>query len=129
MSTKGDLLQPYLDGAARGALVIQRCWTCKLWIHFPEPFCPACGRVDFSFEPVCGQGHVETFSVIHRSFVPEFADSTLYVIAWIGLPEQEGLRVFGNVTGCDPEEVTIGMPVEVWFEQRDGRTLPNFKKK
>jgi uncharacterized OB-fold protein len=125
----GDLLQPYRDGAARGALVIQRCWTCKLWIHFPEPFCPACGRVDFSFEPVCGQGHVETFSVIHRSFVAEFADRTPYVIAWIALPEQEGLRVFGNVTGCDPGEVAIGMPVEVFFETRDGQTLPNFKKK
>jgi uncharacterized OB-fold protein len=73
---------------------------------------------------------VETFSVIHRSFAPEFAGRTPYVIAWIGLPEQAGLRVFANVTGCAPDEVAIGMAVEVWFEPRDGReALPNFRKR
>jgi uncharacterized OB-fold protein len=124
-----DLIQPYRDGAARGELVIQRCGVCARWIHFPEPLCPACGGESFTFAPVSGQGQVETFSVIHRSFVPTFADRTPYVIAWIGLPEQAELRVFGNVTGCDPEEVAIGMAVELFFETRDGQALPNFKKK
>jgi uncharacterized OB-fold protein len=124
-----DLTQPYRDGAARGELVLQRCLDCAHWIHFPEPRCSSCGGENFDFVPVSGQGQVETFSVIHRSFVAEFAARTPYVIAWIGLPEQAGLRVFGNVTGCDPEKVTVGMPVEVWFEQRDGQVLPNFKKK
>lgn len=80
------------------------------------------------FEPVSGKGQVETFSVIHRSFVPAFAERTPYVIAWIGLPEQPGLRVFANVTGCDPSEVAIGMKVELYFEARDGwDALPNFR--
>jgi uncharacterized OB-fold protein len=121
--------ESYRHGAAKGALVLQRCANCSRWIHFPEPTCPSCAATDFTYEPVSGQGTVETFSVIHRSFVSEFAGRTPYVIAWIGLPEQPGLRVFGNVTGCAPEEVTIGMPVEVWFEERDGRTLPNFRKR
>jgi uncharacterized OB-fold protein len=125
-----EFTQPYWDGAARGELVIQRCVACHKWIHFPEPTCPACGSDDVSFEPVSGQGKVETFSVIHRSFVAEFAGRTPYVIAWIGLPEQAGLRVFANVTGCPPEEVAIGMDVEVFFEGRDGHAaLPDFKKK
>jgi uncharacterized OB-fold protein len=124
-----DLTKPYWDGAARGELVIQHCRACARWIHFPEPICPACGGADFTFEPVSGQGRVETFSVIHRSFVPAFADRTPYVIAWIALPEQEGLRAFGNITGCGPDEVTIGMAVEVFFEEQDGRPTPNFRKK
>ena len=128
-ATLPALTRPYWEAAARGELAIQRCRSCQRWIHFPEPICPACGGSDLGFEPVSGQGVVETFSVIHRSFVPEFAERTPYAIAWIGLPEQPGLRVFGNVTGCDPEEVAIGMEVEVWFEQRDGQVLPNFKKK
>jgi uncharacterized OB-fold protein len=124
-----SLSHQYWDGAARGELVIQRCRGCARWIHFPEPVCPSCGGTDFSFEPVSGQGTVETFSVIHRSFVPAFADRVPYVIAWVGLPEQAGLRVFANVTGCGPDQVAIGMAVEVCFEPRDGRTVPNFKKK
>jgi uncharacterized OB-fold protein len=85
---------------------------------------------EFTYEPVSGQGRVETFSVIHRSFVPEFAGRVPYAIAWIGLPEQPELRVFANVSGCDPAEVAIGMDVEVFFEARDGRAaIPNFRKK
>ena len=122
------LTQPYWNAAARGVLAIQRCRACGRWIHFPEPACASCGSSDLDFEPVSGRGHVETFSVIHRSFVPEFADRTPYAIAWIGLVEQQGLRVFGNVTGCAPDEIAIGMEVEVFFETRDGRTLPNFRK-
>ena len=124
-----DLSRHYWDGAARGELVIQRCRGCGLWIHFPEHQCPTCGSADLTFDPVSGQGKVETFSVIHRSFVQAFAERTPYVIAWIALPEQEGLRVFANIVGCDPADVRIGMPVEVCFEDRDGRKVPNFKKK
>jgi len=125
-----DLFQPYREAAARGELVIQRCQACRRWIHFPESSCPACGSTELVFEPVSGQGKVETFSVIHKSFVPEFQGREPYVIAWIGLPEQAGLRLFGNVVGAAPEEVSIGMPVEVFFEARDGNAaLPNFKKK
>ena len=124
-----DLTKPYWDGAALGELVIQRCATCARFIHFPEALCPSCGGTDFTYEPVSGQGIVETFSVIHRSFVAAFADRTPYVIAWIALPEQEGLRAFGNVTGCAPGEVAIGMAVEVFFEDQDGRPTPNFRKK
>jgi uncharacterized OB-fold protein len=123
------LSEHYWAGAARGELVIQRCKACAHWIHFPEPVCPSCGGVDFTFDPVSGQGHVETFSVIHRSFVAAFADRTPYVIAWIALPEQPGLRVFGNVTGCAADAVTIGMPVEVYCEEIEGRPTPNFRKK
>ncbi len=124
-----ELSRHYWEGAERGELVIQRCRPCGRWIHFPEHACPACGTADFAFEPVSGQGAVETFSVLHRSFVQAFAERTPYVIAWIALPEQAGLRVFANITGCDPAEVEIGMPVEVCFEDRDGRKVPNFKKK
>jgi uncharacterized OB-fold protein len=125
-----SVTSPYWEGAARGQLVIQRCRSCAHWIHFPEPICPNCGGSDFTYEPVSGRGKVETFSVIHRSFVADFADRTPYVVAWIALEEQAGLRAFGNVTGCASDEVEIGMEVEVYFEARDGiAALPNFRKK
>ncbi|HLG88928.1 MAG TPA: OB-fold domain-containing protein [Alphaproteobacteria bacterium] len=122
------LTQPYWEAAARGVLAIQRCRSCRRWIHFPEPSCPNCGSADLDFEPVSGKGKVETFSVIHKSFVESFADRVPYVIAWIALEEQPGLRAFGNVAGCAPDEVAIGMPVEVFFETRDGAAMPNFRK-
>ena len=130
MPNRSPLTAPYWDAAARGELAIQRCRSCGRWIHFPEPRCPKCGGGDLAFETVSGQGKVETFSVIHRAFNPTFADRTPYVIAWIGLPEQAGLRVFGNVTGyrpgrrCRDRHGRSNSP----SRQRDGvAALPNFR--
>lgn len=120
------LTEPYWRAASEGRLVIQHCRSCARWIHFPEPRCAACGSVDLGWDTVAGGGTVATFSIIHRSFVAGFDDAP-YVIAWIDLPEQAGLRVFGNITGCAAEEVRIGMPVELWFEQRGEMMLPNFR--
>jgi len=33
--------------------------------------------------------------------------------------EQEGLRVFSQLTGCQPEELQVGMAMEMVFEEMD----------
>jgi uncharacterized OB-fold protein len=121
-----ELTEPYWRAAAEGRLVIQHCRDCDRWIHFPERQCADCGSDDLGWDQVSGRGTVATFSVVHRSFVAGF-DGEPYVIAWIDLPEQPGLRVFGNITGCTPDAVRIGLPVELWFERRGEMAMPNFK--
>ena len=49
-----------------------------------------------------------------------------FVIAIVELVEQEGLRFLTNIVGCPPEEVVIGMPVRVTFEQHEDVWLPLF---
>lgn len=120
------LTDAYWRAAAEGKLAIQHCRGCARWIHFPERCCAACGSNDLGWDDVSGRGFIATFSVIHRSFVAGF-EAEPYVIAWIDLPEQKGLRVFGNVVGCAPDGVRIGMAVELWFEQRGDIAMPNFK--
>jgi uncharacterized OB-fold protein len=46
-----------------------------------------------------------------------FRDELPYAIAMVEL--EEGPRVFGNVTDCDVDDITIGMQVEVWFTKAD----------
>jgi uncharacterized OB-fold protein len=122
-----ELTRPYWEAATRGELAIQRCSDCRHWIHFPEQRCPACGSAKLGYERVSGRGTVETFTVVYRSFAPGFEADGPYVVAWIALPEQPGLRTLGNVSGCAPEEVSIGLPVEVFFEPRGELKLPNFR--
>lgn len=120
--------QPFWDAAARGELALQRCRGCRRFVHPPRPVCPACGGVSSAFEAVSGRGTVETFSVVHRTFAPGFADRVPYVMAWVALPEQEGLRVFTNVVGPGHLDVGIGRAVEVTFEDRPGvGTVPCFR--
>ncbi|GAA2447700.1 hypothetical protein GCM10010191_76220 [Actinomadura vinacea] len=116
--------EPYWAACGRGELALQRCAGCARYVHFPEPACPYCGGTDLPYETVGGRGTVHTFSVVHRSFLPGFEPP--YVVAWIDLPE--GARVFGDVTGCPPETVRIGMAVEVCFDDlEDFGPIPHWR--
>ncbi|GGT36711.1 Zn-ribbon domain-containing OB-fold protein [Nonomuraea spiralis] len=97
----------------RGELVIRRCVSCGRRAWLPEPSCPSCGGGEHAVEPAAGTGTVHTFTVVHRSFAPGYRGREPYVPAWVDL--DEGVRAFGHVVGCAPEEVRVGMPVRVTF--------------
>jgi uncharacterized OB-fold protein len=122
-----SLTAGYWEAAARRKLALQRCGSCGRFVHLPQPWCPDCGAGDLAYEEVSGRGWVHTFSVVHRTFAPGFDRRVPYVVGWVDLPEQEGLRAFGNVGGCAVEEVAIGLPVTVCFEEVPGFGLvPNW---
>jgi uncharacterized OB-fold protein len=133
MPQPSALTAPYWEACRRGELAIQRCVRCRRHVHFPEPSCPHCGCGDLPYEVVSGRGTVHTFSVARRAFLPGFA--TPYVLAWIDL--DEGVRAFGNLVSAAPEDaaprgvpddVRIGMPVRVCFEDRPGfGRIPNWR--
>ncbi len=75
-------------------------------------------------EPVSGKGTVFTYTVNWHPFNPEVPVPIL--IAIVELPEQEGLRFTTNIVGCGPEDVRIGLPVEVRFEQHGEIWVPVF---
>jgi hypothetical protein len=55
-----------------------------------------------------------------------FVDDLPIVLAWLDLPE--GIRMHGNLVECDPDEIKIGMEVEVVFrEVTDEVTLPYWR--
>ena len=88
--------------------------------------CPCCGSLDVAPVPTSGRGHVATFTVNHQAWKPELTEH--YVVAIIELDDQLGLRLLSNVVGMPPEQVRIGMPVQVRFEQHEDVWLPLFEK-
>lgn len=115
-----DLTRPYWDAVQCGELRVQRCETCRTFVHPPRHECPSCAANGLSFEKVSGCATLETFSVVHRTFAPGFADRVPYVIAWVVLDEQPGLRVFTTIPGVDPGELRVDEPMRVAFEHRAG---------
>ncbi|GAA0384165.1 hypothetical protein Acor_78350 [Acrocarpospora corrugata] len=105
---------PYWEACRRGELVIQTCTACAHRIHLPAADCPRCGSTALTWASVLGHGTVHTFTVVHRSFVASHRGREPYTLAWVDLPE--GVRVFGSVVGCAPEDVRIGLPVTLTFE-------------
>ena len=116
----------FWEGAKRRELVIKRCGDCGYWIHYPRPFCRMCHSENVKPTKVSGKGTVFTYSIARQQFQPGMPPP--YVVALVELPEQKGLRLTANIHGCKPEQVYIGMPVEVTFEEREGgHVIPQFK--
>ena len=113
----------FWTSGADGVLRLLRCRSCGYHLHPPLPRCPECGSRDLGPEAVSGRGEVHSVTVNHKSWV---GGEEPYAIALVTIPEQEGLRLTTNVVGCPPDEVTIGMPVRVVFEQHDEVWFPLF---
>lgn len=121
--------QPFWEAAAKGKLVMQRCSECQSWVWCPRPACVECGSEKLQWTTVSGRGQLFAFTVIREVIgraLGGFAKDIPYVTAWIDL--DEGPRICSNIVQCPIEKVTIGMPVEVVFEEaRQGIFLPKFR--
>jgi uncharacterized OB-fold protein len=114
----------FWTGGEHGELRFLRCQDCGWWIHPPSPICPQCLSRRIEVEAASGRGVVHTFTVNHQPWIPGFDPP--YVVAIIELAEQEALRLTTNIVGAAVDEVFIGMPVQVTFEQYDDVWLPFF---
>ncbi len=113
----------FWDGAARGELLIQRCGSCRTLRQPPGPGCPTCGSFEWDTLTATGRGTVYSYAVHHYPEISGFAVPNL-----VGLIElEEGTRVVANITDIEPDDVQVGMDVEVYFEDFDGVVLPQFR--
>jgi uncharacterized protein len=103
---------PYWQAAAEGRLLVQHCPSCGHRQWYPRALCTACGA-DPEWLECSGRGTVHTYTVVRQMGMRAFRDEVPYVVAMVDL--EEGPRVMGGITDCEPEAVAIGMPVEVHF--------------
>jgi uncharacterized OB-fold protein len=113
----------FWTSGADGRLRFLRCGDCGQYVHPPVPTCPICAGRHLAPEVVSGRGEVFSFTINHQ---PWDGDPLPYVIALVALDEQEGLRLTTNIVDTDIEQVRIGLPVTVRFEQHDDVFLPMF---
>jgi uncharacterized protein len=113
--TPSSLSRPFWDAARRGVLVHPRCASCARRFFTPQICCPQCLSEDWRWTESTGHGVVYSFAVCHRAPEPGF--SVPYVLAIVDL--EEGWSMLSNIVGCAPEEVAIGMAVDVAWERLD----------
>jgi uncharacterized protein len=114
----------WFEGAREHRLLIQRCASCGKLRHPPGPMCPQCRSYEWDTIEASGRGTIYSYVVNHHPQVPPFG----YPLA-IGLIElEEGTRLVANVIGIDPDDIRIGMPVEVeWVDHDPDLSLPAFR--
>lgn len=105
----------FWEGLRHHRLLIQRCAHCYRLQHPPAPMCPACHSLELDAIAASGRGTVHSFVVAHHPPVPPFPYPNVIVLVEL----EEGTRLVSRLVGVDPDDVVIGMPVEVDFETVD----------
>lgn len=112
-------------GTRQGELRIQRCGECGALRHPPGPACLSCGATrNQGFTVAAGTGTIYSYVVHHHPPVP--GKRLPIVIALVELTE--GVRVMAELTGAEPDQVEIGMPVRAGFTRiDDDLVLPGWR--
>ena len=95
-------------------------------MYYPRILCTHCMSTELGWDRAAGRGTVYAFTFVHRAPTEAFRKDAPYPVAIIEL--EEGPRLMSNIVGAEPEDVRIGMAVEVVFEPRgEGAALPLFR--
>jgi uncharacterized protein len=116
---------PFWSGCARHELLLQRCTDCAAVVFYPRSSCPTCGSARLEQVPSAGCGTLYSYTVARRATHRKLVDRVPYVIAIVDL--DEGPRLTSTVVGTAPEDVHIGMRLDVDFEDHEGFTVPVFR--
>ena len=120
--------EPFWLAAREHRLVAPRCLHCGRFRMPPTPFCPGCRSQAVEWIELSGRATVFTFTIAHQALIPALRQHTPYVIALVEPVDTSGIRLATNLVETDTDEVCIGMPVEVtWDEVHENATVPRFR--
>ena len=121
-----NIQKPYFTGLQAHKLLIPWCKACGKPHFYPRSACPHCwSEEDYDWREAKGTGVVHTFTVVRANPPPAFVSMLPFPVAVIEL--HEGVRLLSNIVG-DYEAMAIGDNVVVEFVERDGRSLPLFRR-
>jgi uncharacterized protein len=114
---------PFWEACRRGELHYQRCQACGLSNFPPAEHCRDCLSDELLWARSGGVGEIYSWTVVYRPVTAEFTPP--YAPAIVTL--DEGYQMLTNVVGVAPDELAIGMPVQVQFHPvGPDVTLPYF---
>ena len=116
----------FWEGAKQHKLLIQGCKDCGAKIFYPRKYCPECWSSQLFWSEASGKGKIFSYSVTMAGVEDRFAEDLPFVLALVDL--EEGVRMMINIVNCKPDEISIGMDVEVVFENiTEDVTLPKWE--
>ncbi|MFN0090229.1 MAG: Zn-ribbon domain-containing OB-fold protein [Acidimicrobiales bacterium] len=121
-----NLNRPFYEGLKERRLTLQRCLACREIWYPPGPFCPACWSRDIEWAELSGRGKVTSWVVFHQAYYRSFEADLPYNVAEVEL--EEGPRLLTNLVGVANDEIRLGMPVEIVYDDvTDAITLAKFR--
>src|SRR4051794_33269810 len=111
------------EGYRQRELRIPRCEQCGALHMPPTPHCHHCGAFAMGYTVSSGRGTLYSFNVVHHPQVPGFR----YPLAVALVELEEGVRFLADVVGARPEQLHVGMPMEVDWLQAGDNVLPRLR--
>jgi uncharacterized OB-fold protein len=121
-----ELTRPFWEACRAGRLVLQRCADCRTFQHPPEIICHACLSEHLVWEEVARTGTIYTAVNVTHQVYPNTQHLLPYNVVVVEV-DGTGIRLFGNVLGAAFEDIAIGAPVRlVWDQVTDDVVLPRW---
>ncbi len=119
--------EPFWQAAAEHRLTCAQCTACGAFRMPPAAFCHRCRSQDVTWAELSGRGTVFSFTVARHALIPDLVEYLPYVVAVVDLEGAPGARLIGNVIDIEVEDVRIGMPVEVAWEDVEGSPVSLYR--
>ncbi|MEE9491661.1 MAG: OB-fold domain-containing protein [Dehalococcoidia bacterium] len=120
--------QGFWEAVRQHKLVFQKCKDCGLLVHRPRPMCPRCNSMEREWAPSTGKGVVYSWVNFVYANAAYPGIKVPYTVVVVEMAEE--VRIISNLYDVKPEEVYVGMPVEVVFDDiADDLTLPKFRRR
>ena len=120
----------FWEACRRHELVVQRCTDCGTFRPTPEVICYECLSFNFEWHRVSGKGRIFSHMNVVYPAHPALRERVPYNAVLVELEDVKGIRMVGNLVDCSYEDIHIGMPVEIYFEDHPDKdvTLPLWKR-
>lgn len=127
-------IAPFYEGLKQHRFLLFRCTLCGAW-YWPAAYChfhdikdnqPFMGAMEWT--EASGRGTIASYNVHYTAFHPGFREEVPYIFALVQL--DEGPMFGSTLEDCTPEEVYVGMPVEICYDDETedlGLTLPRLR--
>ena len=118
----------FWSACKRHELVFPRCRGCGTYRHYTYLVCPECSSTDWELVRISGRGTIYSYIEVVHPPTPAYKDDVPYNVVLVEMEDAHGLRMMSNLVDFQPQDLKIGTPVEVVFEDiTEEITLPKFK--
>ena len=107
-----------------GVMRVLRCADCGIFAHPPTPQCRTCGSTGMAPSEVSGRATLWTWTVSYQQLVPSL--DVPYTVAVVALDEQPDVHLTTRLVEVPLEDLRVGLPLQVHFEQHGEVFLPLF---
>ncbi|MGH7820206.1 MAG: Zn-ribbon domain-containing OB-fold protein [Candidatus Binatia bacterium] len=120
--------KPFWDWCAKRELRFQRCVACGTFRFPPLTGCRHCAATEAEWVRVSVRARVFSYTIVANPALPDLRHDVPYNVVVVEFDDAPGARLVSNVVGIAPEDVRVGMELDLVFEEpAPGVVLPRFR--